>query len=84
MVFICFFLQLYSFVILARMILSWIPVPAEGGFASVYRFIFVVTEPPLAAIRSVVPPVRLGTVALDLSPVILLIALSLLISFICH
>ncbi len=71
-------LQLYSLVVLARLVLSWITVPATGPLATAYGWIYLVTEPPLQAIRSVVPPVRMGAGALDLSPIILLAALWLL------
>jgi YggT family protein len=34
-------------------------------------------------IRSVIPPVRIGGAALDLSPLILIIGLNLLLVFVC-
>jgi YggT family protein len=40
--------------------------------------VYTATDPPLRAIRRVIPPLRLGQVALDLSPMVLLIALWLL------
>ena len=39
------------------------------------RAVHTVTEPPLAAIRTVVRPVRFGSTMFDLSPVLLLLAL---------
>ncbi len=49
------------------------------GWCSILcEFIYTLTDPPLRALRSVIPPLRLGAVALDLSPMVLLIALFLL------
>jgi YggT family protein len=70
-------IQIYSLLIIARMIMSWLPVEPGSAWEPVYGFVFTVTEPPLAAIRSVVPPLRMGPGALDLSPLLLLLALQL-------
>ena len=48
----------------------------------VYTALSKVIEPVLRPIRSVVPPVRVGGSALDLSPLILILGLSLLASVI--
>jgi YggT family protein len=71
-------IQIYSLIVVARMIMSWFPVTPGSAWEPVYGFVFAVTEPPLAAIRSVVPPVRMGAGALDLAPLLLLLALWLL------
>ena len=70
--------QIYSLVIIARMIMSWIPVEPGSAWEPLYNFVHAITEPPLAVIRSVVPPLRMGPGALDLSPLLLLLALQLL------
>jgi YggT family protein len=73
-----FVIWLYTLVVFARIIMSWIPLSPGSSLEPVYRTVFTITEPPLAAIRSVVPPLRLGMGALDLSPLILFVALQLL------
>jgi YggT family protein len=40
--------------------------------------VYSATDPPLRAIRRVVPPLRLGSISLDLSLMLLLIAVYLL------
>jgi YggT family protein len=75
---------IYSLIVIARMIMSWFPVPPGSAWEPVYGFVFSVTEPPLAAIRSVIPPVRLSGGALDLSPVLLLFALMVLFGVIAR
>jgi len=64
-------LQLYSFVVLASVILSWLPIDPENPIA---RFVRASTEPVLEPIRKVLPPVG----GFDLSPMLLLIGLQIL------
>jgi YggT family protein len=74
-------LNLYVLVLLARIVLSWFPVPQEGFFASLVRVLYAVTEPVLAPLRAILPPVRMGGMALDLSPLVLLLGIQVLIVF---
>ncbi|MDF2966791.1 MAG: YggT family protein [Nocardioidaceae bacterium] len=70
-------------VLIARFVIDWVQVLARswrprGVVLVLCEFIYTLTDPPLRALRSVIPPLRLGTVALDLSPMVLLIALFIL------
>ncbi|MEE8456831.1 MAG: YggT family protein [Acidimicrobiia bacterium] len=47
----------------------------------IYDALSKVIEPILRPIRNVIPPVRIGGTALDLSPLILILGLSFLASF---
>jgi YggT family protein len=72
------FIQIYHFILLGRIILSFFQAgfyhnPAMGNL---YRVLYGLTEPLLAPIRKVIPAVRMGMGYLDLSPLILLILLS--------
>jgi YggT family protein len=49
-------LSLFSLLLFARAILSWIP-NKSGALASLDDFVFTVTEPVLAPVRRVIPPV---------------------------
>lgn len=80
---ICSLIQLYVLVILARIVLSWFPASGEGGLASVQRILYSLTEPVLAPIRSLLPPLRMGAMGFDLSPIVVIIGAQLLIAFIC-
>ena len=70
-------------VLIARFVIDWVQVLARswhprGVVLVVCEFVYTITDPPLRALRSVIPPLRLGAVALDLSPMVLLIALFVL------
>jgi YggT family protein len=76
---ICFLLQLYLLILLGRIVLSWFPVSSDGAMARVQRFLFGVTEPVLAPLRALLPPVRFGAVGIDLSPIIVFFGLNILL-----
>lgn len=67
-------IQLYIFAILGRIVLSWFPISPGGPMATVYRFLYSITEPVLGPLRRVIPP--LG--GLDLSPIVALFALQII------
>jgi len=54
---------------------QWRP---SGFVAVLCEGIYAVTDPPLRAVRKVIPPVRIGSGALDLSPMVLLIGIYIL------
>jgi len=70
-------LRLYSYVLLLRVIMSWFPASSsQGALATVQLWLFKMTEPVLGPIRRKLPPMG----GLDLSPMLLLIALQFLAS----
>ena len=79
-------LQLLSFFKIAlflRIIIDYIRMFARSWqpnviILGIFEVIFTVTEPPMKFVRRFVPPLRLGGVALDLSFIVLLIAINLL------
>jgi YggT family protein len=75
---ICLVLQLYFWVIIARVIFSWIRVTPGTPVASVYSVIFNLTEPVLGPLRRAIPPMRMGAAAIDLSPLIIIIGIQLI------
>ena len=80
---VCLLLTLYWIVLFVRIILSWFPPPAGGFGRTVYDLIFDVTEPVLRLVRGLLPPIRMGTMALDLSPIIIFIALGMIQGALC-
>lgn len=83
MVLICTVLQLYLLVIFARILMSWFPLTPGGAAEQVYGVLHGLTEPVLGPLRRVIPPVRLGMSALDLSPLIVFIGGNILLAAIC-
>jgi YggT family protein len=61
----------YLVLIFVRIIMSWIPrVPYNRWLAGFLKFVSDVTDPYLNLFRRILPPVRLGPGALDLSPIV--------------
>lgn len=81
---ICWLLQAFIVVIFLRIILSWFPATGEGLLATAQRLTYAATEWVMGPLRRVVPPVRLGAAAMDLSPLIVLLGITILQSFICR
>lgn len=79
----CTALNLYSFAVLIWVILSWVRVPSSHPLGRVTVFLDRIIYPVILPIRRVVPPLRIGGGALDLSPIVLLVGLSLLQGWIC-
>ncbi|HEX6887824.1 MAG TPA: YggT family protein [Candidatus Nanopelagicales bacterium] len=75
---------LYLLVLIARMIIGLIMVFARdyqptGVVVIIFESVMMVTDPPLKALRRVIPPLRIGQVSLDLAFLVLFIALQLLL-----
>ena len=68
--FIGWLLDLYSYVIIAAALISWVsPDPRNP----IVQFLHRITEPVLAPVRRMLPPWKTG--GLDLSPIIVLLAI---------
>ncbi|MCU0464979.1 MAG: YggT family protein [Anaerolineae bacterium] len=65
-------LSVYSFILLARVLMTWFPNVDPSH--PVVRFLYEATEPVLAPVRQLLPPMA----GLDLSPVVVLVAISLI------
>jgi YggT family protein len=80
---VCLFIQLYMLVIFARIIMSWFPPTPGTTYAQVFEGFDRVTEPVLAPVRGMLPPMPMGGMRLDLSPIVVFIIGSLLLRVIC-
>ena len=77
-------LAIYLVVLIGRMIFSWIQVFARdwrpsGVVLVLAETVFTLTDPPLKFLRRYIPPLRLGTVAMDLSYMVLFIVVLILL-----
>lgn len=84
MTLVCQLISVYTLILLGTIVLSWFRVPGDHPIAKVQRALRVVTEPLLAPIRKIMPPVSIGGAGLDLSPLVLFLALNLLQNFLCR
>ena len=76
-------LQIYTWILLARMIISWVPMFApqwrpKGLVASLFEIIYTLTDPPIKALRKLIPPLNLGGVSLALAFMAVLILIVVL------
>jgi YggT family protein len=61
----------YLVLIFIRILTSWIPrMPYNRYLAAFLKFVSDVTDPYLNMFRRILPPVRMGPGALDLSPIV--------------
>ena len=79
-----YLLSIYLVILIGRMIFSWIQAFARswrphGIVLVVAETIFTLTDPPLKFLRRYIPPLRLGTVAMDLSFMVLFIVVLILL-----
>ena len=72
-------LTLYFYILIARLIISWFPRPPDWA-RPIYTFLYVMTEPALRLVRPLIPPLRMGAMALDLSPILIIVVLQILIA----
>ena len=75
----CLIGNLYIIALFARIILSWFPVSPGGPMASIYEALYRITEPVLGPVRRILPPVGIGGMGLDLSPIIVLLVLRIIL-----
>jgi YggT family protein len=80
---VCIALTVYWFLLFARIILSWFPPPRAGIGRRLFEIVFELTEPALRLVRGLLPPVRMGAVGLDLSPIVIFIFLGILQGVLC-
>jgi YggT family protein len=77
-------LQVYTFILIARIVLDLVRVFAwqngqpGQGIIRVYGILRDLTDPVLRPIQRLIPPLRIGVAALDLSPIIVFALISIL------
>jgi YggT family protein len=76
-------LLVFLLLLFARFVVDWVMVLARswrpsGLVAAGLEVVYTTTDPPLKAVRKVIPPLNLGSVRLDLGFMVLLIAVIIL------
>ena len=71
---ICQLLYLFTYVVIARILLSWFPLQPGGIPAQIFSFTYTITEPVLGPVRRAIPAIGM----FDLSPIVVIIGIQLL------
>ncbi|WP_372595280.1 YggT family protein [Actinotalea sp.] len=77
---------LFFILLFVRLVLDWVQVfvrdwRPRGAMLVVAEVTYTITDPPLKAVRKVVPPLTLGSVRLDLGFLLVMLACSMLLTF---
>jgi YggT family protein len=80
-------LRIFLGLLLVRLVVDWVQVFARswsprGPVLFVLEIVYTATDPPIRFVRRFVPPLRLGSVALDTSFLIVLVVVYLLRSLV--
>ena len=80
-------IRIYMFVLWGRLILDWVRVfnprfRPRGPFLVLVELVYTLTDPPIKMFRRILPPIRLGQIALDLGWILTMLACIILLAFI--
>jgi YggT family protein len=76
-------LQVFLWLLLTRLVVDWVQIFArswtpKGPVLFVLEIVYSVTDPPIKFVRRFIPPLRIGSVALDTSFLVVLVVVYLL------
>ena len=77
-VLICQILNLFTLALLGWVVLSWIRVPYDHPIGKVHRFLDKLIMPIVLPLRRVIPPLNLGGISLDLSVLLIFLAINII------
>lgn len=80
-----FVVMIFVVTLFIRLVFDWIQVFSRdwrprGILLLIAEAVYTVTDPPLKALRKLIPPLRIGSVALDLGFLILIFGCSILMN----
>lgn len=75
-------LWLFLILLIARLVLDYVQMFARswrprGPMLVVAEIIYTITDPPLRALRKVIPPLKIGSVSIDLSFLVLFVLVNI-------
>lgn len=79
----CIALQIYYLILIVRIVLSWVPSVPEP-IRPLARGVRAVTDPLLIPLRGLLPSIRMGAMAIDVSPILLFFAIVILQRVVCR
>ena len=74
----CVILTIYFWILFIRIISSWFPPPMGGPLRTIMTLLYDLTDPVLRPLRSLIPAVRMGSMAIDLSPIVAFVILGVI------
>ena len=82
-----FLLFIFFVLLIGRLILDWVRAFSrdwrpKGPMLVIAEAVYTVTDPPLKALRRVIPPLSLGAVRIDLAFLVLMLTVSILMGVI--
>ncbi|MFB9378898.1 YggT family protein [Kineococcus gynurae] len=80
-----FLVLIFFLALIGRLVLDWVQMLARewrprGPVLVLAEGVYTVTDPPLKALRRLIPPLRLGAIQLDLAFIVLFLLSSILLS----
>lgn len=75
-------LWIFFILLISRLVLDYVQMFARswrpsGPLLVVAEVIYTVTDPPLRALRKVIPPLRIGSISLDMSFLVLVVLVNI-------
>ena len=71
-------LRWYVIIVVVRILCTWIPHNPWSNFGKFVAVLGRVTDPILMPLRRIIPPLRAGGMAIDLSPMLLIVVLTVI------
>ena len=79
----CILLTAYWVILIIRVLSSFFRMPPSGPVRRAMDAVHGLTEPVLKTLRSMLPPLRMGSMGLDLSPIIVFVVIGILRNYTC-
>jgi len=80
-------LRIYTLILWGRLVLDWVVIlnrrfRPRGPLAVLVELVYTVTDPPIKMFRKILPPIRLGSISLDLGWMLTMLVCWLLLAII--
>ena len=74
----------YWIILLIRVLSSWFRPPMSGPWRSILGIVYDLTDPVLKPFRNLIPPMRMGAMAMDFSPILVFIVIGVLQGYVFY
>ena len=79
-----FILFAYWIILLIRVFSSWFRPPMSGPWRTLLRIVYDLTDPVLRPFRNLIPPMRMGAMAMDFSPILVFVVIGVLQGYVFY